>query len=153
MPPVMRLFVSFIFCAFLSGAYAEPKFFAPDESYPLIKRDLIPIDPDGINTLAEQLATLADGPLSKSGRDLHNRARILALSLRLAPAQPRARAILQSLGKGENRPNTDKRTFKEAWDGTQRTAEWLVKLSPDEEGFLLGQLLLDIISVRQKDHP
>ena len=149
----MRLFLGILLCAFLSNAFGAPKFIAPDDSYPLIRRDRIPIDVDGINNLADQLALIADGPLSRSGKDLHNRARALALSLRLSPAQPQARAIIQSLTKNEGRPNTNRREVGEAQGAIQRTAEWLVKLPPGEEGYLLSQLLLDIISVRQKDHP
>ena len=93
----MRLFIGFLVYALLGNAFGAPKFIAPDDSYPLIRRDRIPIDVDGINNLADQLALTADGPFSRSGKDLHPRARALALSQRLSPAQPRARAIIQSL--------------------------------------------------------
>ena len=149
----MRFFIGFLVCALLGDAFGAPKFIGPDDSYPLIRRDRIPIDIDGINNLADQLALTADGPFSRSGKDLHTRARALALSQRLSPAQPRARAIIQSLSNNESRPNTNRREVGEAQGAIQRTAEWLVKLPPGEEGYLLGQLLIDIISARQKDHP
>ena len=149
----MRLILCLLFGFFLNGAFAAPKFIAPDDSYPLIRRDKLPLDTQGIATLGDQLALLADGPISKNGRDLHNRARMLALSQRLSPAQPQARSILDSLSTGQSRPRADGRKVKEARDGIRRTAEWLVKLPAGEEGFLLGQLLLDIIAVQDKDHP
>ncbi len=149
----MRLFLGFLVCALLGNAFGAPKFIAPDDSYPLIRRDRIPIDVDGINNLADQLALIADGPLSGSGKDLHTRARALALSQRLSPAQPQARAIIRSLSNNESRPSPNRREVGEAQGAIHRAAEWLVKLPPGEEGYLLGQLLIDIIAARQKDLP
>lgn len=145
--------VLFIFLfALASQALAKVKFVPPNDSQPLIRRDLIPLDVDAIRELAEQLAVLADGPASNSPSILRNRVQALTLSQRLSPAQPRARAIMEALASGQNRDIPIKEDRKSARQTVLAATTWLVKLPAATEGHHLGQLLLDIIQpIAQKE--
>lgn len=127
---------------FASGSL---KYLPGNDSQPLVRRDLIPLDVDAIRDLAGHLATIADGPTPKSASLLRQRAQALTLSQRLLPGQNQARAIEAALIKGIERPKPDQKDFKSAKKAVIDTADWLTRLSPDTEGFHLGQLLLDIL--------
>ncbi|MDC1206597.1 hypothetical protein N8Z81_03375, partial [Akkermansiaceae bacterium] len=68
-------------------AGAAPVFRPSDESFPLIRRDLIPLDISAIKNLANDLTTLADTPVKQTGVELRERAQLLTLTLRLSPSQ------------------------------------------------------------------
>jgi hypothetical protein len=125
---------------------AEPKFVPANDSYPLLRRDLLPLDVDSIRELADHLAILGDGPIPETAAQLRNKVRALTLSQRLSPTQLRTRTILQALSNGETRPSPDKAEFSEAKKGTMKIAQWLIDLPADTEGHLLGQLILDILA-------
>lgn len=132
---------------------AEPKFVPANDSYPLLRRDLLPLDVDSIRELADHLAILGDGPIPETAAQLRNKVRALTLSQRLSPTQLRTRTILQALSNGETRPSPDKAEFSEAKKGTMKIAQWLIDLPADTEGHLLGQLILDILAPGMENNP
>ncbi len=147
-------FALFIFLfALASQAQGKVKYVPPNDSQPLIRRDLIPLDVDAIRDLAENLALLADGPAPKSASQLRNRVQALTLSQRLSPAQARARAIMEALATRQNRAAPEKEDLKSARRTVLSATDWLVKLPADSEGHRLGQLLLDIIQPIAQNEP
>lgn len=132
---------------------AEPKFVPADDSYPLLRRDLIPLDVDSINELAENLAILGDGPIPGEAAELRDKVRALTLSQRLSPAQLRARTIVKAFADRDSRPAPDKEEFSRAKKDVMQTAQWLIDLPSDSEGFRLGQLILDILAPRMGKNP
>lgn len=141
----MRFLPAFLFLALTSFAGAVTKFVPANDSQPLIRRDLLPLDVDAIRELADHLTVLADGPLPRSARLVRNRAQTITLSQRLSPAQPRARAIIAALTSDEDRPKPEGKEVKSAKRDVLAAASWLAKLPADSEGHHLGQLLLDIL--------
>ncbi|MFT6864612.1 MAG: hypothetical protein ACJAVK_003180 [Akkermansiaceae bacterium] len=121
------------------------KYLPGNDSQPLIRRDLLPLDVDAIRDLAGHLATIADGPIPKSASQLRQRAQALTLSQRLQPAQIQAQAIENSFLNGNTRPRPDNEDIKPAKNAVIESADWLTQLPQDSEGHHLGQLLLDIL--------
>ena len=147
----MRSFFLIFLLTLPSLAQKGGKYVPANDAQPLIRRDLIPLDVASIRDLAENLAILADGPPATSAHLLRNRVQAVTLSLRLAPAQPRAREILQSLTEGQTRAALTEHEIKESQRKTTHTATWLVALPSDSEGHRLGQLLLDILQPISKE--
>jgi len=121
------------------------KYLPGNDSQPLIRRDLLPLDVDAIRDLAGHLATIADGPIPKSASQLRQRAQALTLSQRLQPAQIQAQAIENSFLNRNTRPRPDNEDIKPAKNAVIESADWLTQLPQDSEGHHLGQLLLDIL--------
>ncbi|MDB4510249.1 hypothetical protein N9062_04510, partial [Akkermansiaceae bacterium] len=90
---MMRLVFFAAFFILTSLANAGVRYLPANDSVPLLRRDLIPMDVDAIRELADHLAILADGPMPKSPGKLRHRAQILTLNQRLLPGQNRARSI------------------------------------------------------------
>ena len=84
----MRIFLSVFLIALASLATAATKYVPANDSQPLIRRDLLPLDVAAIRELAQNLAILADGPLPKSAGQLRHRAQ----------PHPRASSVLLPLG-------------------------------------------------------
>ena len=61
-----RLVFSAALLILASFANAAVRYVPADDSIPLLRRDLIPMDVDAIRDLADYLAILADGPMPKS---------------------------------------------------------------------------------------
>jgi hypothetical protein len=137
----------------MGSGSAAPVFVAPDESVPLIRRDLAPLDSAAIVDLAHALTTLVDSPLKNNAISLRQRAQILALTLRLSPSQSRAREILRSTINGDFQPAIQKDLKKSARDHGFLTAKWLLEMPEESEGRHLGNLLLDVLAPYQSDHP
>ena len=134
------------FLTLVSLIRAEPKFIPADDSYPLLRRDLVPLDVDSIQELASQLAVLGDGPAPTEAEKLRDKAKALTLSQRLAPTEPRARAVVQALSSRESRPAPSKEEVETARKAALQSAQWLIDLPADTEGHRLGQLLLDVLA-------
>jgi len=149
----MRIFLSVFLIALASLATAATKYVPANDSQPLIRRDLLPLDVAAIRELAQNLAILADGPLPKSAGQLRHRAQTLTLSQRLSPAQPRTRAIQSAFLNGEERPKPAGSEVNPAKHDLLLTASWLAKLPTDSEGYRLGQLLLDILQQTSGSDP
>ena len=147
----MRSLLLFLLLTLPSLAQGNEKYVPANDAQPLIRRDLIPLDVMSIRDLADHLAILADGPPATSPHLLRNRVQALTLSLRLAPAQPRAREILQAFEKGQKRPAFKDDKMSEAKRKTAATATWLVSLPKESEGHHLAQLLLDILQPITKE--
>jgi hypothetical protein len=141
----MRLLLAVLFLALASFASGATKFVPANDSQPLIRRDLLPLDVDAIRELADHLTVLADGPMPKSASLVRHRAQTITLSQRLSPAQPRSRAIIAALTSGNDRPKPAEKEVKTAKRDVLAAASWLAKLPADSEGHRLGQLLLDIL--------
>ncbi len=129
-----------------SIAGAEPRYLPPDDSYPLLRRDLLPLDTASIHRLATHLTTLGDRPFPKEASELRDQVRLLTLSLRLSPSQLRARIILQSLSEGNQGAPASNKKIVEATKETLEIARYLIKRPSTSEGHLLGQLLLDLLA-------
>ena len=132
---------------------AAPVFVAPDDSVPLIRRDLIPLDSAAIDHLADALTTLADSPLKNNALSLRQRAQLLALTLRLSPSQSRAREMLRNVINGSYQPSIQESRKKSARGHGFLTAKWLLEMPEESEGKHLGHLLLDVLAPYQSDHP
>ncbi|MEN8847681.1 MAG: hypothetical protein ABF377_06360 [Akkermansiaceae bacterium] len=146
----LLLFSLLHLAAGLTGA--APVFRPSDESFPLIRRDLIPLDISAIKNLANDLTTLADTPVKQTGVELRERAQLLTLTLRLSPSQSRAREMERSLLKKSFKASINNPDLKEARGRALDTAKWLITLPPESEGSLLGELLLDVLTPFQKNH-
>jgi len=135
-----------LFLALITSVSAAPKFIPADDSYPLLRRDLVPLDVDSIQELASQLAILGDGPAPTEAQKLRDKAKALTLSQRLAPTEPRARAIIEALSSLESRPAPSQEELESAQKTTLHAAQWLIDLPTETEGHRLGQLLLDVLA-------
>lgn len=142
----MRLVLSAAFLILTSLANAAVRYVPADDSVPLLRRDLIPMDVDAIRELAGHLAILADGPMPSSATKVRHRAQLLTLSQRLLPGQNRARSIEAAYLKGDERARPNNSLTQPARNAVIETAEWLSKLPKESGGHLLGQLLLDILA-------
>ncbi len=142
---------AFLILAFLANAAV--RYVPANDSAPLLRRDLIPMDVDAIRDLADYLAVLADGPMPKSAIEVRHRAQLLTLSKRLLPGHERAHLIETSYLKGGERRQPEDFFVKSARKGLIETADWLSQLPKESEGQLLGQLLLDVLAPIASDHP
>ena len=142
---------AFLILAFLANAAV--RYVPANDSAPLLRRDLIPMDVDAIRDLADYLAVLADGPMPKSAIEVRHRAQLLTLSKRLLPGHERAHLIETSYLKGGERRQPEAFFVKSARKGLIETADWLSQLPKESEGQLLGQLLLDVLAPIANDHP
>ena len=148
-----RLVFSAALLILASFANAGVRYIPADDSIPLLRRDLIPMDVDAIRDLADYLAILADGPMPKSAVKVRHRAQLLTLSQRLLPGHERARSIETSYLKGGERRLPEAFFVKSARKTVIETADWLSQLPKEADGHLLGQLLLDVIAPIASDHP
>ena len=127
-------------------------FVSPEESCPLIDRGCLPLGVSAIESLADDYATLADQSSSDDPAQLRRQAQLIALAQRLSPAQETAREIrlgliagnYQGLSTPEQRKSARKRIFT--------VVEWLLDEPKDSEGYLLGQLTLDIAAGIQPNY-
>ena len=149
----MRLVFPAAFLILASLANAAVRYVPANDSVPLLRRDLIPMDVDAIRDLADYLAILADGPMPKSAVKVRHRAQLLTLSQRLLPGHKRARSIENSYLTGGERRNPEAFFVKSARKAVIETADWLSQLPKDSNGHLLGQLLLDVLAPISRDHP
>ena len=149
----MRLVFFAAFFILTSLANAGVRYLPANDSVPLLRRDLIPMDVDAIRELADHLAILADGPMPKSPGKLRHRAQILTLNQRLLPGQNRARSIEAAYLSGNERPRPENSLVQSARKAVIDTADWLSQLPEDSGGHLLGQLLLDILAPVAAGHP
>lgn len=124
-----------------------------NDSQPLVRRDLLPLDVDAIRELADHLALLADGPRPTSASLFRNRVQTVTLSQRLSPAQPRALAILEAFSNNDKRAKPDEEKVESAKREVLTSANWLAKLPANTEGHHLGQLLLDILQPIAENEP
>ncbi len=134
-------------------AEAVPKFHTADDSIPLIRRDLLPLDRAAMDHLANQLTTLADTEVTQKAPALRQRAQLLTLILRLSPSQNRARQMQRDLSERTFRPSPNNSDLASALKEAFATASWLTTLPPETQGSRLAQLLLDVLSPFRKDHP
>ncbi|MDB4603832.1 hypothetical protein OAH33_00615, partial [bacterium] len=148
-----RLVFSAALLILASFANAAVRYVPADDSIPLLRRDLIPMDVDAIRDLADYLAILADGPMPKSAAKVRHRAQLLTLSKRLVPGHERARSIETSYLKGGERRLPEAFFVKSARKTVIATADWLSQLPKEADGHLLGQLLLDVLAPIASDHP
>lgn len=148
----MRPFL-FVILSLFAYASAAPKLILPDESHPLLRRDLLPLDVDDIHELAVHLATLGDGPAPIDSGELRDRVKILTLSQRLSPGETRVRAAFEALENGDSRPAPVNWQFNNAQKSALATAGWLIDLPTDSEGYLLGQLILDTLAPLVTENP
>lgn len=148
-----RLIFSAALLILASFANAAVKYVPADDSIPLLRRDLIPMDVDAIRDLADYLAILADGPMPKSAVEVRHRAQLLTLSQRLLPGHEQARSIEASYLKGGERRHPEAFFIKSARKTIIETADWLSQLPKESGGHLLGQLLLDVLKPIASDHP
>ena len=142
---------AYLILAFLANAAV--RYVPANDSAPLLRRDLIPMDVDAIRDLADYLAVLADGPMPKSAIEVRHRAQLLTLSKRLLPGHERAHLIETSYLKGGERRQPEDFFVKSARKGLIETADWLSQLPKESEGQLLGQLILDVLAPIASDHP
>jgi len=147
----MRALLLILLLSLPSLAQGNAKYVPANDAHPLIRRDLIPLDVMSIRELAADLAILADGPPASSPDLLRNRVQALTLSLRLAPVQPRAREILQTLEKSQKRASLEEKEVQKAQQKTAATATWLISRPTESEGHHLAQLLLDILHPLAKE--
>ncbi len=149
----MRFTILGLLLALITTLSATPKFIPADDSYPLLRRDLVPLDVDSIQELASHLAIIGDGPTPAEAEKLRDKAKALTLSQRLAPTEPRARAVVEALSTLEPRPAPSKEETDTARKTTLQAAQWLIDLPADTEGHLLGQLLLDVLAPILPENP
>ena len=131
---------------------AAPIFVPPDETYPLIDRGQVPLDIPAIESLAKNLATLADRPIPTSAERLRVQAMLLALSQRLSPAQETAREVLLGLEEGSYHPVSSQKDRDEAKGRCLVSTKWLLFRPQESEGQLLAQQILDVLSLIQPKH-
>ncbi len=145
--------ISGLLLVLTGGLTAAPRFIPPDETRPLLRRDLLPLDSSDMKDLADHLAVIADGPVLPFPADLQRRARTLTLCLRISPAHPEGRNILAALRDEKNRTAPSQEKLEHAKNALISSAQWLIKRPASGEGHLLGQLLLDVLHPGDPDHP
>lgn len=149
----MRLVFPAAFLILASLSSAEIRYVPANDSAPLLRRDLIPMDVDAIRDLADHLAVLADGPMPNSAAKIRHRAQLLTLSQRLFPGQKRASAIETAYLKGRERLKPEDFFVRSARKTVIESASWLSQLPKESDGHLLGQLLLDVLVPISSEHP
>ena len=133
--------------------FAAPVFVPPDESYPLVDRGRLPLNVPAIEKLADAYATLADQTPSGNPPELRRQAQLIALAQRLSPAQEMAREVRLGLISGNYQQVSTPEERKIARDRVMLAMKWLLNEPAASEGYLLGQLTLDIIAGIQPNHP
>lgn len=141
----------FLLLSVLLGS-AEPSFIPPDETYPLIDRGQIPLNIPAIESLANNLATLADRPIPTTAEGLRVQAMLLALAQRLSPAQETVREVLLGLEEGAYDPVSSQKDRDQAKDRCLVSTKWLLDRPEESEGHLLAQQILDVLSLVQPKH-
>ncbi|MGJ8695373.1 MAG: hypothetical protein ACSHYF_03585 [Verrucomicrobiaceae bacterium] len=145
---IRALLVGLFLSSFLTAA---PVYQPSDESYPLIRRDLIPLDADAIAQLAADLAVTADAKTPRSAEEFRHRSKLLTLALRLDPSQPRARALEATFEEGIHRSTSTGKDRSESAKRCLNTAAWLIEMPNHESANQLGQLILDVLAPFEKD--
>ncbi len=128
-------------------------FIAPDPAKALFRRDRLPIDTDTMRSLSQRLTELARRPGSGSAEQLRATAQLLAIAIRLNPANRRALDLGRKLVLGrEFQPLGDEQlenALAEVWHITG----WLLDKAAGPDGQALGQLVLDALHVVDPAHP
>ncbi len=148
--PGMRFLLLFLLLALpLPAAVFVP----PEDTKPLFRRDLLPIDTDTMRALSSQLTALARRDPADNGLQLRATAQLLAIATRLDPTNRPARELGRRLAAGEaplGPPNLD---LNLALGRSWHIVDWLLEPEAGPEGRRLGQQLLDALRVLDPRHP
>ncbi len=129
---------------------AAPTFIPPDDTRPLLRRELLPLDVPTMLKLGKHLAILASLPGEKNALDLQRKARLLALSQRLHPTHPKSRRLIESYREGDYKGFPKPGQRNTALKFLTQTAQWLLEMPAHSEGRHLASLILDILP---ENHP
>jgi len=131
---------------------AAPVFVAPDGGNALFQRDLLPLDTDTMRSLSAHLGELARREIAEGPEQFRATAQLLAIAIRLDPANRAARELALSLAKGTpalaSESDLDK-ALGQSWGIT----EWLLQEEAGAAGQLLGNQLLDALRVLDPRNP
>ncbi|NIP95011.1 MAG: hypothetical protein GWO24_16820 [Akkermansiaceae bacterium] len=133
----------------LTGA----EFVAPDNSKTLFRRDLVPIDTDTMRALSSHLTRLARREMDEQARQLRATAQLLAIAIRLDPANRPARDLSRRLAEGHRIHLPARGDLTHAMAETWQITDWLLRPEAGSEGHLLGRRIVDALHVIDPLHP
>ncbi len=137
----------------LSEGFAAP-FVPPQEGPVAFRRDRLPLDPETMVSLSEQLHILAAGQGMDRAEDRRATAQMLALALALNPVNPQARAAVKSLTEGaEGMGVPDAERLERSRSRIWNTLAWLETPKAGPEGNALAACLADVIAASDPSHP
>jgi hypothetical protein len=130
------------------------QFVLPDESRPLFRRDLLPIDPDTMRVLADQLTVLAGRPAAAADpAQARATAQLISIATRLDPAETRARNLGRKLAAEEPRQPSAEGALDRARAESWHITDWLLHEEAGPEGQRLGLQLVDALRMVDPAHP
>jgi len=136
----------------MAGGIAAP-FIAPQEGPVAFRRDRLPLDPETMTTLSEQLRVLAIGQGKESAEGRRATAQMLALALALHPANAQARTLVNRLTEETEDSFPDDKALERSRARIWNTLAWLETPEAGVEGNALAACLADVISASDPNHP
>ncbi len=143
---------TFLFFLLASALVAEPKYVPPREDTPLIRRDELPLDVASLGLVSKQLGTLAADKALSSPQDYRAAAQLLALALRLNPANTSAARTNSALAEGKKPAPTSEKARAAAAAYLWQTGEWLLLNEENPEARKLGQFIIAPLSQLDPAH-
>lgn len=144
---------SLLFALVLAHPLGAAVYVPPDDGRALFRRDLLPLDTDTMRELSGHLTELARRDLGQDPAQWRANAQLLAIAVRLDPANRPARDLGRRLAAGELRPPPTGVDLERALASIWRVVAWLVQPEAGREGQLLGHQLLDALHVIDPRHP
>ena len=130
----------------LASSLGAEVYRGPDLARGLFRRDKVPIDTDTMRELSGHLTSLARREGAAGPAQLRATAQLLAIAVRLDPANRSAREINKALQNGDSVDpyagdiNTP---LRQTWG----IADWLVDPGAGPAGHLLGNQIIDALTV------
>ena len=150
----MRILLTALLSLLIAPAlFAKPAYVEPKPDTPLLRRDLVPLDPDTLDKLSRQLTALAARPQQKSPQDLRASAQLIAIATRLSPTNHEAKKINSDLAEKLAADSPGKKQHSAALAYTWSLTDWLHTDPAGEEGKKLAQLILAPLSQIDPAHP
>ncbi|MGE9267882.1 MAG: hypothetical protein ACQKBY_07275 [Verrucomicrobiales bacterium] len=150
----MKSFLILALLLSLSSLTAAPaRYVSPNSEIPLLRRDLLPLDPDRIRLLSTQITNLLPAPKLEDPADYRAHAQLVLLALQLDPTNPRAQKIDTSLAQEEALPPLSRKERAQAAAYLWQSTQWLLAPEAPDEAQKLGQLLLTPLTQLDPDHP
>ncbi len=125
---------------------------SPAPAAALFRRDKIPIDTDTMRELSRHLTDLARREIARDPDQLRATAQLLAIAVRLDPANRPAREIDRALREKQTVDPFDgdiNAPLRQAWG----IAEWLVAPEAGKPGARLGHQIIDALAVINPRNP
>jgi hypothetical protein len=136
-----------------AGALADAPYVPPAPEVVAFRRDRLPLDPDSIGELSQQLLVLARNQGGAQPADRRTVAQMLATAGMLTPGDPKLTAFGERFASGERTPAGDPDAVATARSRVWQALNWLGAKEAGDDARTLGACLADIMVAADPKHP